>query len=35
MQTDYVKNKAQVDELNKQIVAIQMSQQGQLSRLQG
>lgn len=33
MQTDYVKNKAQVDELNKQIVAIQMSQQGQLSRL--
>ena len=35
MQTDYVKNKAQVDELNKQIVAIQMSQQGQLSKLQG
>lgn len=34
MQTDYVKNKAQVDELNKQIVAIQMSQQGQLSKLQ-
>ena len=33
MQTDYVKNKQQVDELNKQIVAIQMSQQGQLSRL--
>lgn len=34
MQADYVKNKTQVDDLNKQIVAIQMSQQGQLSRLQ-
>lgn len=35
MQADYTKNKAQVDELNKQIVAIQMSQQGQLSKIQG
>lgn len=35
MQVDYAKNKAQVDELNKQIVQLQMSQQGQLSKLRG
>lgn len=35
MEADYAKNKAQVDELNKQIVQLQMSQQGQLSRLRG
>lgn len=35
MQVDYVKNKAQVNELNKQIVQLQMSQQGQLGRMRG
>ena len=35
MEADYAKNKAQVNELNKQIVQLQMSQQGQLSRLRG
>jgi hypothetical protein len=35
MEADYARNKAQVDELNKQIVQLQMSQQGQLSRLRG
>lgn len=33
MEQDYVKNKAQVNELNQQIVQIQMAQQGQLGRL--
>lgn len=32
MQSDYLKNKAQVDELNKQIVQLQMAQSSQLSR---
>lgn len=32
MQTDYVKNKAQVNELNQQIVQLQMAQQGQIGR---
>jgi hypothetical protein len=35
MSADYVKNKAQVTELNKQIVQLQMAQQGQLGRLKG
>ena len=35
MQVDYVKNKAQVNELNKQIVQLQMSQQGQLGKMRG
>lgn len=35
MEADYTKNKAQVNELNKQIVQLQISQQGQLSRLRG
>lgn len=35
MEADYAKNRAQVNELNKQIVQLQMSQQGQLSRLRG
>lgn len=32
MQADYVKNKAQVNELNQQIVQLQMAQQGQIGR---
>lgn len=35
MQADYAKNKAQVNELNKQIVQLQMSQQGQLGKMRG
>ena len=35
MEADYVKHKAEVTELNKQIVQLQMSQQGQLSRARG
>jgi DNA-binding transcriptional regulator YhcF (GntR family) len=35
MEVDYVKNKAQVNELNKQIVQLQMAQQGQLGRMRG
>lgn len=35
MATDYVKNKAQVTELNKQIVQLQMAQQSQLGRRLG
>lgn len=35
MEADYAKNRAQVNELNKQIVQLQMSQQGQLGRLRG
>ena len=32
MESDYVKNKAQVNELNKQIVQLQTAQQGQIGR---
>lgn len=35
METDYAKNKAQVNELNKQIVQLQMAQQGQIGRRLG
>ncbi len=35
MEADYVKHKAEVTELNKQIVQLQMSQQGQLNRARG
>lgn len=35
METDYAKNKTQVNELNKQIVQLQMAQQGQIGRRLG
>ena len=35
MEADYVKNKAQVNELNQQIVQLQMAQQGQFNRRLG
>lgn len=35
MEADYVKNKAQVNALNEQIVQLQMAQQGQLNRRMG